>query len=47
MTQIFLSYVRDDDLLPPNLPAGSFAAALPNQHLDRLAALACEAIALS
>lgn len=43
MTQIFRSYVRDDDLLPPDLPPSSFATALP-KHLDRLAAAACEAI---
>lgn len=37
MTQIFLSYARDDDLLPPNLPTGNqasgFVTALYNQLL--------------
>ena len=37
MTQIFLSYARDDDLLPPNLPPGKqasgFVTALHNQLL--------------
>jgi hypothetical protein len=37
MTQIFLSYARDDDLLPPNLPSGKqasgFITALHNQLL--------------
>ena len=46
MTQIFLSYGHDD-LLPPEPPPSKTAITLPDQHPDRLAAKASEAITLS